>query len=101
LSHGSTNEMGSNVRVPGLAPPDAVPADGVSWLDELAVDVGGASRDKFDIEGDVDLQAPVLRDMLSDRPLVVRMRAAKVPSPATGDGESVGQKTPVKWEVKF
>jgi hypothetical protein len=50
-----------------------------SWLDEPALDVGGASQDKFDVERDINLKEPLLRNMLS---LIAKVRTAKTPPPS-------------------
>ena len=96
----NSSSQGSNVR---MAVASEVASDDISWLDEPALDVAGVSRDQFDVEDDIDLQEPVLREMLSDRPFITKVRRGAARAPPTlaiEDEEPVG-KGPVKWEIRF
>jgi hypothetical protein len=77
-------------------------SDGLSWLDGGKSDISNASRDKFDVSKDIDLAAPILRDMLSDHAMPTVRRDAALPLKAVANGEPNTKETePVKWQVKF
>ncbi|KIM91523.1 hypothetical protein PILCRDRAFT_83731 [Piloderma croceum F 1598] len=75
-------------------------SDGLSWLDGGKSDVSNASRDKFDVSRDIDLAAPILRDMLSDHAMPTVRRDAALPPKAVANGElNTKEMGPVKWQL--
>jgi hypothetical protein len=61
-----------------------------------------ASKDKFDVSRDIDLAAPILRDMLSDHAMPTVRCDAALPPKAVANGElNTKEMGPVKWQVKF
>jgi hypothetical protein len=42
--------------------------DGLQWLDKPAEDLAGVERRVFIVANGVDIQSPILRDVLSDKP---------------------------------
>ena len=76
-------------------------SDGISWLDEPAVDLGNASHKQFDVAVDIDLDVSALWDVLSDHPFVIKAQMVSGPSHKKGKAKDCGMAKPVEWKVSF
>jgi hypothetical protein len=76
--------------------------DGLGWLSGPPDSFEGASGDSFNIPGEIELGAPLLRDLLSESPISPQRSSEKDSTPQEPRKERVAAKPmPVKWEVRF
>lgn len=80
--------------------------DGLSWLDIPCKVPEGVSRDQLDIGVDINLEAPILLDILSDTPVVVRSSKGKEKAVEAKDQDRKGKQKvlsvdEVNWSLHF